>query len=53
MSDFENIWKIIQNFLDIQFNLYGFTLTWGNILLYSLFGTLLVGVLVHLFKSHE
>ena len=53
MNDFANLWTIIKNFLDIQFNLYGFTLTWGNILLYSLVGSLFVGVLVALFKMHE
>lgn len=53
MTDFRNLWIIIQNFLDIQFNLYGFTITWGNILLYSILGSLCIGVLIHLFKSHE
>lgn len=53
MADFQNIWIIIQNFLSIEFNLYGFTLTWGNVLLYSLLGSLFIGVLIHIFKAHE
>ena len=53
MNDFANLWLIIKNFLDIEFTLYGFHMTWGNILIYSLVGSLIVSALVALFKMHE
>lgn len=53
MEDFANLFQIIKNFFAIQVNLYGFTFTWGGLIIYSLLGSLIVGVIVSLFKSHE
>lgn len=53
MNDFANLWTLIKYFLDIRFELYGFVLSWGSILVYSLFGSLVFGALIMFFKSHE
>lgn len=53
MQDIANLFQIIKNFLDIQVNLYGFSFTWGGLIIYSLLGSLIIGALISLFKSHE
>lgn len=52
-TEYANLWQIVKNFLNIEFVLGGFHLSWGMILIYSLVVSLLFGALISFFKWYD